>query len=108
MHFQRHYKMESLILYTGFNIVLSREFEDENKPKGEPMLSGIPIYAIGGMLYESYFKNKDIIGRPEIQELIFRLLFQTTCNALIYKHNTPLLIDALLVTMTAATNAVLP
>lgn len=97
--------MTDFLIYSGLNLLIFPELEFEDKKKGKPYYYGHIIELAGLLSYEYLFKDK-FISLP-YPEYFYKVSFQVFFDSMLFKTNTPVLIDGLMVLTSIATRDIL-
>lgn len=87
--------MTDFLIYTGLNLLIFPELNFEDKKKGDPYYYGHIINLAGLLSYDYFFKDKKLI--LPYPEYIYKISFQVFFDSLLFKNNTPVIIDSLMV-----------
>jgi len=95
--------MADFLIYTGLNLSLFPELDLKDKKKDSPYYYGSIINLLNTLSYDYLFKDKNsLLPYPEY---FYKISFQVFFDSLLFKNNTPVIIDGLMVlTSVAAKN----
>lgn len=99
--------MTDFLIYTGLNLAIFPEINFKDKKKGSPYYYGSIVNLLGVLSYDYLFKNKVISEKLPHPEYFYKVSFQVFFDSLLFKNNTPVLIDGLMVLTSIASRNIL-